>query len=138
MVTATTVAVTGGSHGGGDATATFSVAGSTLANLNVTGGSATGANAAVTFGNQLTLSGAVRLDEGGAGTSGAALTFSGSAVQTIAGTIDAQAQGEGTVHVLNTHASGTTFEGVIGGTQRLGRLNVGSTSAQGIATFNRV
>ena len=144
VVEATTVAVMGGSHGGGDATATFSAAGSTLANLNVTGGSATGANAAVTFGNALTLNGAVRLDDGGAGTtlnlfgtSGATLTFSGSAAQSIVGTIDAQAQGEGTVHVLNTHASGTTFGGVIGGTQRVGRLRVGSQSVQGIATFNR-
>ena len=78
-----------------------------------------GAN--VDFGSGATLN----FTSGGSGVN-PAITFSGTNAQTVAGIINGAASGEGDLVVTNTSASGTSFTGIIGGTQVLNAVSVGS------------
>ncbi len=116
------------------------------------GGSGSTTKGKATFGGNLTIEGGVTLEDFNASSSNAYLVFNGSADQRILGTgaakIIADADGEGTIQVLNGRAGlaprKATFDIEIGhddatdaNDRRLRQLTVGDSSQGGHAIFNR-
>jgi len=134
--------------GGTNALGTINIGSSTLAgnasfsgnvsaaSLNITGGDHANETGIATFAGNLTTTAIVLDDNTGATT----LNITGAAAQTIAGTINAGAAGEGTLTITDATADAAadtdTFSGVIGGTAALGTINVGLSSRASNATFS--
>ena len=99
--------------------------------IEIAGGDAAGEDSTATFrGTQVT--GTVRLDDNGGRTAKA--VFAGTAAQTLTGTVDGAAAGEGTLEVTN--ALGVSFTGTIGANRRLNRLQIGTSTEHGVAVFD--
>jgi len=75
------------------------------------------------------------LDADGATGDATTLTFDGSTAQTISGLIDGDAAAEGDIIIANT-SGGVTFTGIIGGTNKVDTITVGSGSTGSVATFD--
>lgn len=90
-----------------------------------------------------TNTGAVLLNDGASGSANGhtTLTLAAAVAQTFAGSVTGGADGEGDLVVNNSHASGATFTGIIGGDslnahdKELDNIKVGMTNADSTAIF---
>jgi len=109
-------------------------------NLKIFGGDHADEDSTVTIGDALTAT-AVTLDDA---TGSAILHFeiaaASDANETIAGTIDGAADGEGIINIDDAKAEAApevyTFSGIIGGTKDIGTINVGTATTSGSAVFS--
>lgn len=147
---AATITITNGLSTGGaltltnaEATNNKDLAMSVGGNLAVTGavtltaaaGAGGGANTTLTLGGVTNSAGSFSLNDD---TGKATLVISSTAAQSVAGTIDGAADGEGTLNINNSHANGATFTGVIGGTKTLAGIGIGTTgNANSTAIFTK-
>ena len=107
-----------------------------VAAVTVTGGDAITEDSLIVFQEGLTATTVTLNDNAG----DASISFSAeNAAGAVAGTIDGAASGEGTVNVYDADAGAPhliTFSGVIGGTQRLKAINIGTAALAGAADFD--
>jgi len=104
--------------------------------ITVTGGDHADEDSLVNFQDAVTAT-SITLNDG---TGDASITINATNdAQTIAGTIDGAASGEGTLNVSDDDAGEEhliTFSGIVGGTQRLKAINIGTGLLSGAADFD--
>jgi|GEM_PF-1033869 len=137
-VDVTNISVLGGDIAAEDSSAVFvgAVGGNAaITAVNITASDT--ADATAEFQNALTAT-AVTLNDGTSGNATLIINTT-SGAQTIAGTIDAAAAGEGVLNIYdddNGEEHLATFSGDIGATVRVNAINIGTTAYAGAADFN--
>ena len=112
----------------------------TVTNLNILGGDAADEDSTATFAQSLTATAVTLNDATGSATLQFVIAAASDDDESVAGTIDGAADGEGVININDLKADAApevvTFSGIIGGTKDIGTINVGTSTLSGSAVFS--